>query len=117
VPGIDPHGQRTMAGFLVLLGRLLLVKCACGILIGLYAMALPAEPGGGPPILRSAGGILVPVLLCVLGGAVVWTAWAFARMVRAVAYGGPPDDDVAVVPRKPGGRRSYDQRPDEQGGP
>lgn len=113
VPGIDERSQHTIADYFVLLARLLFAASVAGTVLGVYAAVLPAvgAQDPGPVWLRSAGGVLGPVLLCAMAGALVWAARATFKVYHAVdgavAGVGLPDD-LALVPRRPGGRRGYD---------
>lgn len=116
VPGVPKTAQRAIADFFVLLCRLLLVKAGAGLLLGLYAALLPAPPAPPPAWAASAGNAPGVVLLCVIAAAMVWTAFATFRVYRAIVSAVDTEtlpDELAVVPRRKGGRRNYDVKEDE----
>lgn len=121
VPGTPRTAQQAIAGYFVLLCRLLLVKAAAGLLLGVYAALLPAAPAPPPAWASSVGNAPGVVLLCVIAAAMVATAYATWRVylviVGAVDADALPDavaDDLALVPRVKGGRRGYDADPEEE---
>lgn len=108
VPGVPATAQGAMADYFVLLTRLLIVNSSAGTLLGVYAALTPPPPAAPPAWLAAVGGFPGPALICVMAGAMIWTAYATWRVYRAISHA------VAVVPRKTGGRRAYDRRPDEE---
>jgi hypothetical protein len=97
--------------FFVRLTRFLIAGSVAGLIPGIYASAVPVSGIGRDSPLAPFVGVLVPVSLCVLAAALVGIARELTQAYERVTGPGAAvrNGDVTVVPRKPGGRRSYDR--------